>query len=142
MKKKTIIISAVVIIAAIGVFAYFNFGKIMDLGMKLTASMKHRDPSKEKAAFTLSADDLYGAYKANAEDAKKKYLNQAILVEGSVSNIQDNNISINNVACNVDSTEISRIKEIKVGDKVKLQGVVVGYNELMDEIDLSQCTFK
>jgi hypothetical protein len=140
--KKKLIITAIVIIAAIGTYAYFNFGQIMDLGMKLTASMKHRDPSKEKAAFTLSADSLYGAYKTDAENAKKKYLNQAVLVEGNVSAIQDNNVSLNNVACNIDSTEMSKIKEIKVGDKVKLQGVVVGYNELMDEIDISQCTFK
>jgi hypothetical protein len=102
----------------------------------------HRNIATEKAAFTLTADALSKAFKDNNADATKKFIDKAVLIEGNVTDIQGITISFNNVACNIDSTEISKAASIKVGDKIKLQGQVVTYNELMDEVDLSKCAFK
>lgn len=142
MKKKKILLIALAVIVAFGIWGYFNFGKLMDLGMRLTSGMKHRDPATEKAAYTLTAQDLSNQFKTDTAAANKKYINQSILVDGSVTAIEDKTVSLDNVACTIDSTEAVKLATIKVGDKVKLQGLVVGYNDLLEEISISQCRFK
>jgi hypothetical protein len=102
----------------------------------------HRNIASEKAAFTLTADQLSKEFKDNTAGATTKYINKAVLLEGSVTEVQGITISFNNIACNIDSTDLAKIATIKVGDKVKLQGLVVGYNDLLDEIGLAQCAFK
>ena len=141
MKKKIIItVVALVIIGVIVVVT--NFGFFMDLGMKMTSSMQHRDISKEQAAFTLSSDELSKSFTANKDEANKKYINKSVLVEGAVSAVEGVTVSLDHVACNMDSTQITMLKDFKPGSKVKIQGLVVGYDDLMDEIKLSQCVIK
>ena len=144
--KKKILISLAVIIVLFATWAAFNREKftqsVVDLGMALTSSVKHRDPSAEKAKFEVSTDAFSKEYKDNATEAAKKYINQAVLLEGAVTNISGVTVSFNNIACNIDSSEVAKLKDLKVGSKIKLQGLVVGYNDLMEEIDLAQCRIK
>ena len=91
----------------------------------------------KNSAFTFSK-----AFKDNAVEANKQYINQAVLLEGDITTISGVTVTLNNVACNIDSTEVGKIKDLKVGSKVKIQGLVVGYNDLMEEIALAQCTIK
>ncbi len=130
----------------IGVWAAFNRERatqaIVDLGMALTSSMKHRNPSTEKAKFELTADTFSKAFKDNAVDANKTYINQAVLIEGDVTAINGVTITLNNIACNIDSSEVAKIGTVKLGSKIKVQGLVVGYNDLMEEISLAQCSLK
>ena len=100
----------------------------------------HRNVANETASFSLTSDQLSKEFKDNNSVSTNKYINKAILVEGSVSEIQGYTISINNITCNVDSTNFP--KSIKVGDRIKIQGLVVGYNDLLDEIGLAQCVIK
>ncbi len=115
---------------------------VVDLGMAMTSSVKHRNPSTEKAKFEMTADAFSKAFKDNAVEANKQYINQAVLIEGDITNISGVTVSLNNIACNIDSTEAGKMKDLKVGLKVKVQGLVVGYNDLMEEIALAQCTIK
>ena len=144
--KKKILISLAVIIVLFATWAALNREKftqaVVDLGMALTSSVKHRDPSAEKAKFEVTADAFSKEYKDNAAEAAKKYINQAVLLEGDVTNISGVTVSFNNIACNIDSSEVAKLKDLKVGSKIKLQGLVVGYNDLMEEIDLAQCRIK
>ncbi|MFX4820846.1 hypothetical protein ABTC22_18875, partial [Acinetobacter baumannii] len=78
--------------------------------MKMTSSMQHRDISKEQAAFTLSAETLSKAFSSNKDEATKKYINKSVLVEGNITTIEGNIVSLNNVACNIDSAHISKVK--------------------------------
>jgi hypothetical protein len=144
--KKKIIYGLLTVVLIVGIWAAFNREKatqmVVDLGMALTSSMKHRNPAAEKAKFALTADAFAKEFKDNAATANTKYINQAVLLEGSVTAISGVTVSLNNVACNVDSSQLTKLKEAKVGNKIKIQGLVVGYNDLMDEVDLAQCTFK
>lgn len=102
----------------------------------------HRNVATEKAAFTLTADQLSQEFKVNNATATTKYIDKAVLLEGAITELSGTTVSFNNVACNVDSSQLSKVTALKVGDKVKLQGQVVGYNDLMEEIALAQCVFK
>ncbi len=144
--KKKILYSILAIIVVTGVWAAFNREKftqtVVDLGMAMTSSMKHRDPSKEKAKFETTADVFSKEFKDNASEATKKYINQAVLLEGDITNVAGVTVTLNNIACNIDSTEVAKLKDLKTGSKIKLQGLVVGYNDLMEEVSMAQCTIK
>jgi hypothetical protein len=144
--KKKIIYSIVAIIVVACVWVAFNREKatqmVVDLGMAMTSSVKHRNPSSEKAKFEMTADAFSKAFKDNAVDANKLYINQAVLIEGDITTVSGVTVTLNNIACNIDSTEVGKIKDLKVGSKIKVQGLVVGYNDLMEEIALAQCTIK
>ncbi len=102
----------------------------------------HRNIAKEKASFSLTTDQLSQEFKANTAVATAKYIDKAVLLEGAVTQIEGTTVSFNNVACNIDSAQLAKISSVKTGDKIKLQGQVVGYNDLMEEIGLAQCVFK
>lgn len=145
MKKKILIgIGTIIVIA--GIWFAFNQEKatqmIVDLGMAMTSSVKHRDAASEKAKFEMTADNFSKAFKDNAATANTTYINQAVLLEGTVSSISGVTVSLNNIACNIDSMDIEKVKTLKQGDKIKIQGLVVGYNDLMEEIALAQCKIK
>ncbi len=144
--KKKLLLSLAAIVLVFTIWAAFNREKftqmVVDLGMAITSSVKHRDPSKEKAKFEVTAENFAKAFKENAADATKQYINQAVLVEGTVTGISGVTISLNNIACNMDSTQFDKIKTIQTGNKIRLQGLVVGYNDLMEEVSMAQCTIK
>jgi hypothetical protein len=144
--KKKIIYSILAIIVVVVIWVAFNREKatqmVVDLGMAMTSSVKHRNPSSEKAKFEMTAEAFSKAFKDNAVEANKLYINQAVLIEGDITTVAGVTVTLNNIACNIDSTEVGKIKDLKVGSKVKIQGLVVGYNDLMEEIALAQCTIK
>lgn len=144
--KSKIVKILLIIIVVFAIWVAFNREKatqlVVDFGMWATSSKQHRDPSAEKAKFEMTADALSKAFKDNATEANKTYINQAVLLEGNIVSVSGVTITINNIACNVDSSEIAKLPTLKVGDKVKLQGLVVTYNDLMDEVDLAQCKLK
>jgi len=144
--KKKIIYTILAIIVIVGIWVAINpqraLQTVVDFGMWATSWKKARNPSSEKAKFELTADAFTKEFKANATEANKKYINQAVLIEGDVTNVSGVTVSLGSVACNIDSSEVAKIKDIKVGSKIKVQGLVVGYNDLMEEISLAQSTFK
>jgi len=144
--KKKILLSLLAIIVLVAIWGAFNREKFtqafVDLGMALTSSVKHRNPSTETAKFQLTATDFSSQFKNNAANANKTYINQTVLLQGTVSEISGVTVSLNNIACNIDSTEIAKLKDLKAGSNIKVQGLVVGYNDLMEEISLAQCTIK
>jgi len=147
MKKKTKIIWS--IIAVIVVVCIIFFKAIVALFMGIMSHVapyvfKPKDVSKEAAAYTVAADSLYNTFKSDSAVANKKYLGQVVVITGSVTAVDTaaHVVSLNNVACTIDSTALPQINAHKVGDAVKIQGVVGSYNDLMDEVDVSQCSFK
>ncbi len=143
---KKIIYGILAVVVVVGIWVLFNKEKatqmVVDLGMAMTSSVKHRNPSTEKAKFEMTVEAFSKAFKDNAVEANKQYINQAVLLEGDITTISGVTVTLSNVACNIDSTEVGKIKDLKVGTKVKIQGLVVGYNDLMEEIALAQCTIK
>jgi hypothetical protein len=144
--KKKILYGILGLIVILVIWVAFNKEKatqmVVDLGMSMTSSVKHRDPSSEKAKFEMTADALTKEFKDNPTQANTKYINQAVLIDGIVTEITGVTVSLNNIACNIDSSNIGKLEQIKKGDKIKLQGLVVGYNDLMEEIPMAQCKIK
>lgn len=101
----------------------------------------HRNVGNEKASFEMTAEALSQAF-ATDTAAVSKYIDKAILLEGNVASIEGTHLSMGNIICNVDSTALGTLSGLKAGDKVKLQGRLTTYNDLMEEIMMDQCVFK
>ena len=108
----------------------------------MTSSAKHRDAATEQPAFTLSANALSEAFKSDATAAGTQYINKAILIDGTITSVEENRIILNNVVCTMDSTQAPKLASLKAGDAVKIQGRLSTYNDLMEEIVLDQCVLK
>lgn len=101
----------------------------------------HRNIGSEKAAFTLTTQKLTDEIKSDTA-AFGRYVDQTLLLEGPVSAVEGSHVSFGNIICNIDSTDISKISKISVGQVLKVQGRLTTYNDLMEEIMLDQCVLK
>ncbi len=101
----------------------------------------HRNVGSEEATYTLSAQDLSKAF-ATDTTAMAKYIDKAVLINGAITNIEGDHISLDNIICNMDSTETAKLGSLKVGENVKIQGRLTTYNDLMEEIMMDQCVLK
>lgn len=101
----------------------------------------HRNVGAEKPAYVMTANDLSSQI-ATDTAALGKYIDQAIELEGTVSSVEGTHVAFENVICNMDSTEVSKLSGIKAGQQIKVQGRLTTYNDLLEEILLDQCVLK
>lgn len=123
MKKKIFIFIITIIIVIIA----YNY-----------VYQDHRNIEKEKAEFVVLATEISNEFLDNPEQASIKYLNKTIEVTGVVTNINDNDLTLDiNVFCQF----VANIEdEISVGDKIKVKGRCIGFDDLLTELKLDQCT--
>jgi len=123
MKKKIFIFIITIIIVIIA----YNY-----------VYQDHRNIQKEKAEFVVLATEISNEFLDNPEQASIKYLNKTIEVTGVVTNINDNDLTLDiNVFCQF----VANIEdEISVGDKIKVKGRCIGFDDLLTELKLDQCT--
>ncbi|HMC01754.1 MAG TPA: hypothetical protein VKN14_12030 [Flavobacteriaceae bacterium] len=123
MKKKIFIFIITIIIVIIA----YNY-----------VYQDHRNIEKEKAEFVVLATEISNEFLDNPEQASTKYLNKTIEVTGVVTNINDNDLTLDiNVFCQF----VANIEdEISVGDKIKVKGRCIGFDDLLTELKLDQCT--
>ena len=138
---KKLLAVAVVLLGIFVATILIKPGIFMDFGMWLTSSKKHRNAADEKPAFTMTAKSLADAFKTDTT-ASTKYIDKAMLIDGSVTAIDGSHVTLNNVVCNIDSSELPKLSKIAVGQSVKIQGRLTTYNDLMGEIDMDQCMLK
>lgn len=101
----------------------------------------HRNVGTETAAYSMTSAALSTTMK-NDTAAFAKYIDKALLVEGPISTIDGNHVSMENIICNIDSTDLPKIAALKIGTVVKIQGRLTTYNDLMEEIMMDQCVIK
>ena len=101
----------------------------------------HRDVSAEKPKYELTSAALTDAFKTDTA-ALAKYVDQAILVEGAITEMEGNHISLGNIICSMDSASLAKTSTLKAGDVVKIQGRLTSYNDLMEEIVMDNCAVK
>jgi hypothetical protein len=101
----------------------------------------HRDIGAEKPQYTLTSQALSDAFKTDTA-ALGKYVDKAILLEGSITGIEGKHLSLGNIICSMDSVNALKLSQMKAGDPVKVQGRLTSYNDLMEEIMLDNCVFK
>jgi len=98
----------------------------------------HRDITNEKAIYELTVSDLNQDFDNNVDLANKKYLDKTITIYGVISLIDFENTTIV-----LESSVSARIKEqigsVEAGDKVKIKGRFIGYDDLLDEYKIDEC---
>ena len=116
MSKKVKIIGIMFAAALLVGFSVFNY--VFHGGA--------RDLATEELAFT-----------ANVQGATKKYSDKAIAVSGIVTAVTDSIVTIDNtIICNFKSPDTT----IKNEQAITVKGRLVGFDDLMGELKLDQCS--
>ena len=96
-----------------------------------------RNVQSEAAAFTLKTKDIIAEFTANADAANKKYLEKPVAITGVVSSVKDKEVIVDGtVNCGFTTADAS----IKNGQSVTIIGRVVGYDDILGELKLEQCS--
>jgi len=97
----------------------------------------HRTINQEEALFNVEASILFDEFIDNSKQAEYKYLNQTITVSGVITSFNTENIMINNkIFCKFDNI----VNKININDSIVVKGRCIGYDELLEEIKLDQCS--
>ena len=107
----------------------------------------HRDVAGEEATHQLTAEELYSAFESDEAVANTKYLDQVVLVSGTISSItqNDSNSSVialmEGVACGMQMEEAEKISSLKENDQISIKGLCTGYDGIL-EVKMSKCTIQ
>lgn len=99
----------------------------------------HRSISEEVVSFTVKADYIHNEFIENTSQAELKYLDQTVLVSGIVTAIDSKSVTINNKVYGQFETLKS---DLKVNDSIAIKGRCIGFDDLLEEIKLDQCSIK
>jgi len=96
-----------------------------------------RNISEETPEFIISGDKLKEELINNQDLVVKKYLDKTIQVSGIISLIDKDLVILDGYI----TTQITSIKKpLNMGEKVVIKGRFIGYDELLEELKLDQCT--
>lgn len=121
---KKLFIPIILVLSAVGVYKYVY--------------KNHRDIANEAPSFTITSTNLIGEFSINPVDAESKYLNKTIEISGLVTNLSSNNLTINNQIFCLFPNTIQ--KPPSTNSQIKIKGRFIGYDDLLEEIKLDQCT--
>jgi hypothetical protein len=100
----------------------------------------HRDISTEKAAFSVSVSQILKEFVADEAKSNLKYLDKSITVKGKITNIDNVNKSI--VLDEKVFVILTNSIHVKLNEEVVVQGRLIGYDSLLEEIKLDQAQIK
>ncbi len=126
MKKKVFILALIILVVGFGTYKYIY--------------QDHRDIASEEANFTTTVQDIFTAFTENDSLANAKYLDKTVALRGKISNID-----LENKIITVDEKLSARFTDklpenIKPQDSITLKGRLVGFDDLLEEIQMDQCT--
>ncbi|QBN18322.1 OB-fold protein [Flavobacterium nackdongense] len=125
MNKKIIVTSCLVVVLLL---CFFSYKYVMTGG--------GRDLKTEKSEFDVTAVAIFAEFSADSEMASKKYLNKAIEISGKVSSVKGDVITLDNkVSC-----QLLVIEKVETDSRLKIKGRVTGYDDLLEELKLDQCS--
>ena len=131
MSKEVKIILVVIVLVIMG---YFTLPIVKDY---MVNNLGKRDVKSEAAAFTLKTKDIIAEFTANTDAANKKYLDKPVAVTGLVSSVKDKEVILDGT---VNCGFISADSTIKKDQSVTIKGRIVGYDDLLGELKLDQCS--
>lgn len=129
MKKSRVVVFLVlIVIAGYLVYSYLY--------------QSHRDIASEKGSFLVTANQINSEFKADETKANAKYLDKTIDVTGTVSSIDQagNSLVIDEKMFAVFKDKLPQ--NIKPQSKVKIKGRFMGYDDLLEEMKMDQCTLE
>lgn len=125
MKKKTILISIVLLLVLVVIVGY-NY-----------VFQGHRNIAKEQSEFVLAANLLIEEFANEPELSQTKYLNKTIEISGAVTNMDSNTLTVSEkVFCQFISTIDPAAN---LNEQITVKGRFIGYDDLLEEIKLDQC---
>lgn len=135
MKKIIGIALAGLLIIVIG-FIYFQYNK------------PHRNISSEDASYYVAVDSIFNEFALDESGAYEKYHQKVIVVSGEVNLVDKNDQGLFSVLlqgdmgvanCELDPAENMEFWNDQVGKQVRLKGLFVGYDDLLQELQLKEC---
>lgn len=97
-----------------------------------------RDIRNASSEFTVDAIAFSKEFDDNLSEAENKYSNKIFTVEGIITDIENEGITLNNtVYCKFDEKI-----QFNKNEKIKIKGKYIGYDELFDIIKLDQCSIE
>jgi hypothetical protein len=127
MSKKVKIIGilfVVVLLVGLSVFNYVFHGGARDL-------------ATEEVSFNVNSKNITAEFMENVPLATKKYSDKAIVISGIVTAVTDSIVTIDNtIICNFKTPDTT----IKNEQTISVKGRLVGFDDLMGELKLDQCT--
>lgn len=127
--KNKLLIAAVVLFALVVIIYNYLY-------------KSHRDIATENVSYSVSVQNVYSSFKQNDSLANKKYLDKTIEIYGKITNID-----LPSKIITVDEKLIARFTKnvpnnLKLKSFIALKGRLVGYDDLLEEIQMDQCTVK
>ncbi|NNC50845.1 MAG: hypothetical protein HKO01_09945 [Flaviramulus sp.] len=98
----------------------------------------HRNIATEQTVLVVSSANINEEFSKNSVDSKKRYIDKTIEVFGLISEINSYDITLDNKVFCLFSLEIK--DSLKENIKVKVKGRVIGYDDLLEQVKLDQCT--
>ena len=134
--KQGLIFAGIILAVSIVIFGLYQYNR------------PHKDISASTADFSLSADELFSEFEANAEVAAGRYVDKIITFSGTISNVQQNqtggyNILLKgkqgNINCEIDPNTNMNMETLVENTPVKIKGLCVGYDDLLEELQFKKC---
>ena len=96
-----------------------------------------RDLASEEVAYSVTSKNITAEFAANILAATTKYSDKAIAVSGIVTAVTDSIVTIDNtIICNFKIPDTN----IKNEQAITIKGRLVGFDDLMGELKLDQCS--
>lgn len=142
-KKLPIIISILLVLAAIAIYAYREYYRT------------NKDLATVKADYTVEATTLVNEFLTNDSVAYNKYRNKILAVEGMVKAVDnaDGDCTVvlgdtvelaSSVRCLLDSAHAATGATFKRGNRVTIKGAITGFKKddtglLGSDVELNRC---
>ena len=97
----------------------------------------HRSISEESVSYRLEAESFFNEFTEDSKQAELKYLDQTIIVSGIVTSINSKSVTLSNKIYGQFETLNN---DLKVNDSIAIKGRCIGYDDLLEEIKLDQCS--
>lgn len=107
-------------------------------------NMPHRDIQGEDAKYTVKAESFVNEFMTNLNESNAKYLDNVVLVSGTVGEISEDQLNQKVVLLKTDKAGVNctftketnkNAETLSVGDNVKIKGIVrmgASYDEDLD----------
>ena len=125
MKRKKLILGSLVIVLILAL-----------LGYNYVFNPSHRNIANEKAVTSMDALALQKEFQENETRANTRYLDQTIVIEGTVTAIQNNEITLDDsVLIHFDS---EKNEPLPIGVTTTVKGRCLGFDELLELVKIDQ----
>jgi ribosomal protein L18E len=101
---------------------------------------EHRDISNEKAVFSITGTKILQDFSVDESKANSKYLDKTIVVKGKITSIDALNKTI--IIDEKVFVLLKKTAEVKQNEVITIQGRVIGYDSLLEEIKIDQAEIK